>query len=168
MGKQSGRTAGWRAELMDSGIEPPAILHSTWEPLSGYAWGKKIAARDDVTAVFCGSDDIALGLMRALVEEGARIPEDISVVGFDDQPHVAMWVPALTTVHQDFGDLGGRAFQLLTRIVGGEEDVESSIVVPRLVVRESSGPPRVTNSPRPSKHGELGVSAAGPSSDGRR
>lgn len=141
MGKHSGRTAGWRSELVDAGIEPPPIMHSGWDPRSGYAWGKKIAGRDDVTAVFCGSDDIALGVMRALVEEGVRIPEDVSVVGFDDQPHVAMWVPALTTVRQDFDDLGGRALGLLTQLIGGEADVASSIVTPGLVVRESSGPP---------------------------
>lgn len=140
MGKRSGRTEGWRAALAGAGREEPPIMHATWEPASGYAWGERIAEQKDVTAVFCGSDDIALGVMRALVDHGVRVPQDVSVVGFDDQPHVAMWVPALTTVHQDFGDLGRRSFDLLTQLIDGEA-VSSSIATPQLVVRESTAPP---------------------------
>jgi DNA-binding LacI/PurR family transcriptional regulator len=78
--------------------------------------------------------------MRALRERGVSIPRDVSVVGFDDQPHVAMLTPALTTVHQDFGDLGERAVHLLEKVLDGDRDLPASVVLPRLVVRESSGP----------------------------
>lgn len=141
MGKHSGRTEGWRAALVAAGVEVPAVMHATWEPISGYRWGEGIAGRDDVTAVFCGNDDLAFGLMRALTERRVRVPEDISVVGFDDQPHAAMWNPSLTSVRQDFRDLGERAFALLTRVVDGDQGLESSVMVPRLVVRESTAPP---------------------------
>lgn len=142
MGKHSGRTEGWRAALTAAGAEVPAVMPATWEPISGYRWGEKIASRDDVTAVFCGNDDLAFGLIRALTERGVRVPEDISVLGFDDQPHAAMWSPTLTSVQQDFVDLGERAFSLLTRVVDGEQGLESSVTVPRLVIRESTAPPR--------------------------
>jgi DNA-binding LacI/PurR family transcriptional regulator len=91
-----------------------------------------------VTAVFCGNDDVAIGVIRALLDNGKRVPEDVSVVGFDDQPHVAMWRPALTTVRQDFQDLGARAFGLLASSVETGLPPESSTVKPQMVLRESA------------------------------
>ncbi|MBL0888700.1 LacI family DNA-binding transcriptional regulator [Myceligenerans indicum] len=141
-GKHSGRTEGWRAALTDAGIQVPAVMNAEWDAASGHRWGERIAGRDDVTAVLCGNDEIAIGLMRALADRGVRVPQDVSVIGFDDQPLVAMWQPSLTTVDQDFEDLGERAFGLLERLVDGDESATSSVVVPQLVVRESTAPPR--------------------------
>jgi DNA-binding LacI/PurR family transcriptional regulator len=138
MGKHSGRTEGWRAALTAAGVPIPPVLHATWEPASGYRVGQDLAARDDVTAVFCGNDDIAIGVIRALLDSGKRVPEDVSVVGFDDQPHVALWRPALTTVRQDFQDLGARAFALLASTVETGIPPSSSAVKPELIVREST------------------------------
>jgi len=138
MGKHSGRTEGWRAALTAAGAPVPPVLHATWEPASGYRVGKELAARDDVTAVFCGNDDVAIGVISALLDSGKRVPEDVSVVGFDDQPHVAMWRPALTTVRQDFRDLGARAFALLAATLATGEVPGSSAVKPELVIREST------------------------------
>ena len=67
----------------------------------------------DVTAVLCGNDDQALGVIRAAHDLGLRIPEDVSVVGFDDVPAAPYYTPALTTVRFDFAALGRRAFELL-------------------------------------------------------
>jgi DNA-binding LacI/PurR family transcriptional regulator len=139
MGKQSGRTEGWKSALTAAGVEIPPALHATWDPLSGYKAGEELARRDDVTAVFCGNDDVAIGVMRALLDHGIRVPEDVSVVGFDDQPHVALWRPALTTVRQDFVDLGERAFKLLSAAIEGNEVPATSTVKPELVVRASTG-----------------------------
>jgi DNA-binding LacI/PurR family transcriptional regulator len=138
MGKHSGRTEGWRAALTAAGIDVPPVQHATWDPASGYRTGQELAARNDVTAVFCGNDDVAIGVIRALLDNGKRVPEDVSVVGFDDQPHVAMWRPALTTVRQDFQDLGARAFGLLASSVETGLPPESSTVKPQLVLRESA------------------------------
>ncbi|WP_457963665.1 LacI family DNA-binding transcriptional regulator [Arthrobacter sp. D1-29] len=138
MGKHSGRTDGWRAALTAAGAVIPPVLHATWEPASGYRVGQELAARDEVTAVFCGNDDIAIGVVRALLDSGKRVPEDVSVVGFDDQPHVALWRPALTTVRQDFQDLGARAFALLASTVETGTIPASSTVKPELVLREST------------------------------
>jgi DNA-binding LacI/PurR family transcriptional regulator len=148
MSKRSGRTDGWRSAMLERGIEPPPIMHSTWMPSGGYAWGSRIAEAGTATAVFCGNDDIAMGVMRALLEHGVRIPRDVSVIGFDDQPHVAMLTPALTTVHQDFGDLGERAVHLLEELLEEGRELPASVVAPRLVIRESSGPYRPASRPR--------------------
>ncbi|WP_433515151.1 LacI family DNA-binding transcriptional regulator [Nonomuraea sp. CA-143628] len=141
-GKHSGRTDGWRAALTDAKIPVPAVMNAEWDATSGFRWGERIAGRDDVTAVLCGNDEIAIGLMRALADRGIHVPRDISVVGFDDQPLVAMWQPSLTTVDQDFEDLGERAFTILEQLVDGDMTATSSVVVPQLVVRESTAPPR--------------------------
>jgi DNA-binding LacI/PurR family transcriptional regulator len=141
-GKPSGRTEGWRAALEDAGAEIPEVMSSDWDAPSGYRWGERIAGRDDITAVFCGNDEIALGVMRALGDRGLDVPGDVSVAGFDGQPLVSLWRPSLTTVEQDFEDLGARAFRLLARSLEGESDLESSVVKPQLVVRESTAAPR--------------------------
>jgi len=140
-GKHSGRTEGWRAALQAADAPVPQVMNAEWDAAAGYRWGERLAARDDVTAVFCGNDELAIGLMRALSDRGRRVPEDVSVVGFDDQPLVALWRPSLTTVDQDFEDLGARAFGLLQRLIGGESDVPASVATPQLVVRESTAPP---------------------------
>src|SRR5699024_2456250 len=101
---------------------------------------ERIAAREDVTAVLCGNDEIAIGLMRALADRHVRVPEEVSVIGFDDQPLVSMWQPSLTTIDQDFEDLGARAFRLLGGLVSAP-DVADSVTPPALVVRESTAPP---------------------------
>jgi DNA-binding LacI/PurR family transcriptional regulator len=132
-GKTSGRTEGWRAALHDAGVEVPTVMSSAWDALAGYRWGERIAGRDDVTA---------LGVMRALADRGIDVPGDISVAGFDGHPLVSLWRPSLTTVEQDFEDLGARAFNLLSRRLQGEADLQSSVVKPQLVVRESTAPPR--------------------------
>ncbi|HEY8701963.1 MAG TPA: substrate-binding domain-containing protein [Arthrobacter sp.] len=144
MGKQSGRTAGWKAALTAAGASIPPVLHATWEPASGYRMGQELAALSGVTAVFCGNDDVAIGVMKALVDSGKRIPEDVSVVGFDDQPHVAMWRPALTTVRQDFQDLGSRSFALLESIVDRGRSLPPSTIKPELVIRDSTAGVRRT------------------------
>src|SRR5699024_1664132 len=119
----------------------PDVMHATWDAGSGYSWGERIAAREDVTAVLCGNDEIAIGLMRALADRHVRVPEEVSVIGFDDQPLVSMWQPSLTTIDQDFEDLGARAFRLLGELVSGQEAAEDSVTTPALVVRESTAPP---------------------------
>ncbi|MFC9693398.1 LacI family DNA-binding transcriptional regulator [Kribbella sp. NPDC056951] len=142
MGKHSGRTEGWRVALKAAGATVPEIMHATFDPRSGYAWGQQIATQREVTAVFCGSDEIAVGVLRGLFDSGVRVPEDVSVAGFDDQPYVEMLRPALTTVYQDFNDLGARAFEALARILAGDRGVPTSVATPSLVIRESTAAAR--------------------------
>lgn len=145
-GRRSGRIVGWRKALERAGAQVPEVLQSDWDPVTGYQLGLRLAQRRDVTAVLCGNDEIAMGVMRALHEQGRRVPAEVSVVGFDGHPLAALATPALTTVEQDFVELGRRAFGLLAGLVqragGGDPPApQSSIATPRLIVRESSGPP---------------------------
>lgn len=98
----------------------------------------------DFTAVFCFNDIAAIGAVRALKEAGLRVPEDVSVVGFDDIQSAAYATPSLTTVRQPLTEMGERGAQvLLERISNREAAYPAEIVMaPELVIRESTGPAR--------------------------
>jgi DNA-binding LacI/PurR family transcriptional regulator len=132
----------WQRTLRDAGIEPPPLLHGDWSTESGYRHGLTLGRRDDVTAVFAGNDQMALGAMRALHELGRDVPADISVVGFDDLEEAHSFWPPLTTIRQDFGEVGRQAIQKLLAKVDGEQDTEKVTVPTRLIVRESTAAPR--------------------------
>ena len=134
------RLAGWRSALEQAGADAPAPLQAGWHPRSGYQAGRALAANPAVTAVLCGNDDLALGVIRAMHEAGRAIPGSVSVVGFDDTPLSAFYEPALTTVRLDFTELGRAAFAALTEQFGLVRAVRSQ-PRPELIVRESSGPP---------------------------
>jgi DNA-binding LacI/PurR family transcriptional regulator len=139
-----GRIAGWLAELQADGAVVPDLLRGDWTPSSGYAAGKALAARlrggEEVTAVFLANDQMALGLLAAFHEEGLEAPRDVSVVGFDDLPEAPYFTPPLTTVRQDFAELGRRGVQLVLARLRGEE-LHPDAVPPTFVVRASTGPP---------------------------
>ncbi|TXK19380.1 substrate-binding domain-containing protein [Homoserinibacter sp. GY 40078] len=138
--REDGRTTGWRRALRSAGVEVPRLWDADWNPDTGRRIGHQLATDPEITAVFCGNDEIAMGVIRGLQDRELRVPEDVSVVGFDDHPLARLWTPALTTVRQDFFDLGGRGFDLLVeRIEGGPARLSSQR--PALVVRESAGPP---------------------------
>ncbi len=95
----------------------------------------------DVSAIVCGNDFIAIGAIRALHEVGRSVPDDISVVGFDDIPWAGFSVPGLTTVHQPLGDLGWEASDLLIRRISGDTAPQVNLALPlRLVSRGSVRP----------------------------
>jgi DNA-binding LacI/PurR family transcriptional regulator len=137
------RMAGWRATLEAAGITPPPVLEGDWTAQSGYSAGMTLLRETDATAVFAANDQMALGLYRAAHEVGRRVPEELSVVGYDDGPDSAFYTPPLTTVHQDFVALGVRAFETIESIMQGGAPAESLApdAIPLLVVRESSAPP---------------------------
>jgi DNA-binding LacI/PurR family transcriptional regulator len=133
------RTDGWLQALRSAGAPEPEVLAGDWSSRSGYEIGHQLARMPGVTAVFCANDHMALGLLRALAEGGRRVPEDVSVVGFDDIPEAAFFLPPLTTVRQDFGELGRRALRLLVDRISGHDSAGSRLpVVPELVVRSSA------------------------------
>jgi DNA-binding LacI/PurR family transcriptional regulator len=82
---------------------------------------------------------MALGLLRRLHEAGREVPRDLSVVGFDDMPEAAYFTPPLTTIRQDFTELGRRCLNILIGRIEGEEVTKRVVVAPQLVVRESTG-----------------------------
>lgn len=136
------RQDGWRKALEAAGARVPAVLTGDWSSRSGYEAGLRIAEDPQVSAVFCANDHMALGLLRALHESGRAIPEDVSVVGFDDIPEAAYFTPPLTTVRQGFGELGRRALELLVAELGGGGGASPShaMVSPEMVLRRSTGP----------------------------
>ena len=135
------RSTAWLGAMRDAGLDPEAPLQGDWTTASGYRLGLGLAARDDVTAVFAANDQMALGVMRALHESGRRIPDEISVVGFDDTDESGSFWPPLTTVHQDFGGIGSRSMRVMLEMLDGAPPSDDRIVPTRLVVRRSSGPP---------------------------
>ncbi len=136
------RVDGWRAELAAAGVTPPPLRWAgDWSAASGYRAGVSIARDTEITAVFAANDQMALGLMAALREGGRRIPEDVSVVGFDDRAESAYFAPPLTSVVQDFGELGRRVMSLVERRLGGESDPHVELVETRLTLRKSTAPP---------------------------
>jgi DNA-binding LacI/PurR family transcriptional regulator len=136
------RVAGWREALAQAGAPVPEPLSGDWSSASGYRIGHRIAESTGVSAVFCGNDHMALGLLRALAERGRRVPGDVSVVGFDDIPESAYFLPPLTTVRQDFGELGRRALATLVDMIDGRTPPMTCLrISPHLVVRASTARP---------------------------
>lgn len=137
----SPRQAGWAQALRDRGVVAPPPEAPGWEAQSGYEAGVKLAADPSVSAILCGNDDLALGVVRAMVEAGRSVPGNVSVVGFDDVPHSAFLTPALTTVRLDFGSLGRECFRLLETVLE-TQDVHQSVTLakPELIIRESAAP----------------------------
>ncbi|WP_416429652.1 LacI family DNA-binding transcriptional regulator [Paenarthrobacter nicotinovorans] len=132
------RIEGWQDALAQAGLEPAALIEGDWSAECGYREGLKISADRSMTALFVANDQMALGVLRAFNETGVRVPDDISVVGFDDQPESAYFIPPLTTVAQDFEELGQRCIDLLLdRIEGGATGMAAT-VAPRLVVRSTT------------------------------
>jgi len=134
------RLAGWRTALEAARVAVPEPIQASWHPRSGYEAGLALAADPEVTAVLCGNDDLALGVMRAMLEAGRAVPGSVSVVGFDDIPQAEFFTPSLTTVRLDFTELGRAAFAAL-REQTGAPPADRPRPRPELIVRESSGPP---------------------------
>ena len=102
--------------------------------------------RRDITALMCGNDMIAIGALRAARHLGIRVPEDLSVVGFDDIPWASIVTPALTTVNQPVAEMAAAALTLLfDRLAEPERQVRHFKVDVRLVPRESVGPPAASS-----------------------
>jgi DNA-binding LacI/PurR family transcriptional regulator len=140
--RTSQRQAGWRAALQEAGAPVPAPIPCDWTPRAGYQAGLALAADPSVTAVLCGNDDLALGVMRALHEAGRSIPGEVSVVGFDDIPAAQFLTPALTTVRLDFAELGRTCFALLQALLERRDPMpRTRRPTPELIIRESAGPP---------------------------
>src|SRR3954471_1350248 len=136
------RVEGWRSALAAAGLEAPPVLTGDWSPRSGYQLGLRLAEEPGVTAVFVANDQMALGLLRAMHERGHRIPGAISVVGFDAIPEAPDFMPPLTTLRQDFAEMGRSALRMLLDAMQNSGQPGARLTVaPELVVRRSTGPP---------------------------
>ncbi|MDR2380290.1 MAG: LacI family transcriptional regulator [Bifidobacteriaceae bacterium] len=134
------REHGWRRALADAGLRPGPLLRGTWTADSGYRLAKRLMGRSAAppTAVFVANDQAAIGALRGFGEAGLRLPEDMSVVGFDDIPGASQLRPPLTTVRQDLAELGRRSFALLLDVISGHAPGAHVALAPELVVRAST------------------------------
>lgn len=127
--------------LIAAGLEPGRCIESDWNPQGGYTATRELLAAGppDFTALICGNDLIALGAARAIYEHGLRIPEDISLVGFDDIEEAAYFNPPLTTVRQDFDALGTLSVEyLLSLIDQPDTPIQQRMIYPKLIARQST------------------------------
>jgi DNA-binding LacI/PurR family transcriptional regulator len=133
------RTDGWRTTLQAAGAKPPPVLEGDWSARAGFDLGRRLSRDRAVTAIFAGNDQMALGVLRAMHEAGRELPDEVSIVGFDDVPEAPYFSPPLTTVRQDFIEVGSRSLRLLVRAIEtGERLVTGASVQPELIVRAST------------------------------
>jgi DNA-binding LacI/PurR family transcriptional regulator len=139
----AGRIEGWRLALRAAGAEEPPPLPADWSAAAGYSAGRMLAGMPEVTAVFAANDHLALGILRALSERGRRVPQDVSIVGFDDVPEAAYFTPPLTTVRPDFDAVAQAGLDLLLAQMAADDGAAPGRVVlaPDLITRESVARP---------------------------
>ena len=144
------REAAWRSAMAAAGLSPGPVASVAGEvaPLAGALGDARSAAlallRDEPTAIVCSSDALALEAIAAARSAGLAVPDDVSVVGFDDCALAAFAVPALTSVRIDYAEFGEAAARALLACIAGDPVPEYAPSEPELVVRASTGrvPPR--------------------------
>ena len=137
------RREAYLRTMAAANLPAPPVMVGDWSAASGMARGREITAMaQPPTAVFAANDQMALGVMHAFHEHGWRMPGHISVVGFDDADDSAAYWPALTSIHQNFGEVGKRATALLLSMIDGQPAPENKLIPTSLVARDSSGPAR--------------------------
>ena len=139
------RLDGYRAGLEAVGIavDPELVVQGDFDYASGYEGARRLLGLPDLpTAVFAASDEMAMGVYEAARQRGLRVPEDLSVVGFDDLPQARWTSPPLTTVRQPLSEMGMLAVRTVLRLLNGEH-LESAKVelATEVVVRDSTAPP---------------------------
>jgi DNA-binding LacI/PurR family transcriptional regulator len=116
------------------------VIEGAWSAQSGFAAATRLDPT--ATAVFCGNDQMAMGVIHALGAEGKSVPADLSLIGFDDIPEAGHMVPPLTTIHQDFRGVGRLAVELLVAALESEDLPDTTPLPATLVVRGSVSAPR--------------------------
>lgn len=135
------RKRGWEAALRNAGLTPGLCLEGDWSPKWAYETGIQLLKEGRIPqAIFAASDHTALGLIRAFAENGVRVPDDVSIVGFDDVEGSDYFLPPLTTVRQDFTALALMSTEVLLGAIEGRE-VDRTPSVPILVRRSSTARP---------------------------
>ena len=132
------RAAGYTSTMINANLVP-RVIDGDWEISTGYRIGSEVNFLEKgITAVFIANDRMALGFLHAMRQRGVSVPEQLSVVGFDDLEESQYAYPPLTTVRQDFRALGERAMQLLLLEIKGTAYRKLDRLVPELVVRSST------------------------------
>jgi len=135
------RMHGFLEEMGARDVPTTAPILGDWTAEFGYHAGRELLQVRDFTAIFSSNDQMALGLMHAIREAGLDVPRDVSIVGFDDIPEAAHFWPPLTTVRQDFAELGRRCVALLLASIAGATPEKQDAIMPELIVRASTSHP---------------------------
>ncbi|WP_433676118.1 LacI family DNA-binding transcriptional regulator [Microbacterium gorillae] len=136
------RERAFHARAKSWGIRERPIVVGDWTADFAYDFARGLNRLPDYTAVFVANDDMAIGLIHGLHDRGFDVPNDLSVVGFDDVPLARHFLPPLTTVRQDFAALGGAVVEMLRAALEDRELPKLTRIPTELVTRASSGPPR--------------------------
>jgi LacI family transcriptional regulator len=154
------RISGYTEAMASAGLEvDPALVGSgSFHHIGGYQAARQLfELADPPTAIFACNDEQAFGVAEAARVTGRRVPEDVSVVGFDDIPISRWFSPPLTTVRQPLADMGRIAAEMLSTMIDGREPRGRQVeLATELIVRASTGPPPGA-APRRSKRGEIRV-----------
>lgn len=137
------RHESWLATMQAAGLTPGSSIEGHWTADSGYQATRQLIKQGTTfTALVVGNDQMALGAIRALYDHGRRVPQDVSVVGFDDIPEAAYFLPPLTTVRQDFDVLGRFGIEYLIKLIHEpQQEPIQHVIAPQLIVRKSTSAP---------------------------
>jgi LacI family transcriptional regulator len=165
IGSGSERTAGYREALLSHDMPIDefaiAIVHRATIDTGRAAARELLQRRPDLTAVTCFNDLIAIGVMLACADLGRRVPDDVSVAGFDDIDLASLVTPALTTMRIPRFNLGQMAMELMLRVIADQGIHEESLSVdPELVLRQSCNAPRPHRPPAHNRRREEVMAAA--------
>jgi LacI family transcriptional regulator len=140
------RKRGWKETLNKAGFEVSneQCTEGNWSSASGeQAFIQLLKSFPDMDAIFVANDQMALGVLRAAIQHGIRVPEQLAVIGFDNIPESAYFYPSLTTIYQNLQLLGEQATQNIIEMIQARQDnqsinTQSRFITPTLIVRESS------------------------------
>jgi DNA-binding LacI/PurR family transcriptional regulator len=138
------RRKGWAKALKHAGLALGPCVEGDWSAASGFAAAAQLLESEPrrFTAIVAANDHMALGVLRALHAKGIRVPEDISVVGYDDLPESPFFEPPLTTIHHDFARQGERCVEVLLSMIKRQPfEPMIQLLRPELVIRESTAQP---------------------------
>ncbi len=144
-GSDSERFSGYRAALDEADVpfRPDFVVHGDGKVEGGiHAMKSLLAAPELPTGVFCYNDVTAIGALKAIRLQGLKVPDDISLVGFDDLPLALYMDPPLTTVRQPKHEMGRMAMEVLLKLMAGSAADQDLAVAGALIVRQSTAPPK--------------------------
>jgi LacI family repressor for deo operon, udp, cdd, tsx, nupC, and nupG len=141
------RMEGYRQGMLEHGlpVDEDLIHEGDWSIESGYEMAAKMLTLGQrPTAIFASNDDMAFGVIKCVKDRGLRVPQDVSVVGFDNISMASILEPSLTTVSQPRYEIGAKAMELLLQLIKGEQVTQRQYTLQsKLVIRESCGAPNV-------------------------
>jgi DNA-binding LacI/PurR family transcriptional regulator len=134
------RHVSWRETLLAAGLTPGMVVEGDWTAASGYQAARQILdAKAHFTALEAANDQMALGAIRALHEQGLCVPEDVSIIGFDDRPEAAYFDPPLTTVQQNFAAVGEQSVEYLVDMIENPDlPIHQRVLYPQIIERQST------------------------------